>query len=74
MHVTGRQGLLTSHIAYDFVFVGQDEHHHDISLINEHGKLVTKKRIQESVEGWHQLLDMLAAAGDAPDAPIPATA
>lgn len=55
------------------VFCGIDwaERHHDIALVDEHGKLVAKKRIPESVEGWQQLLDMLAAAGDAPDAPIP---
>jgi transposase len=55
------------------VFCGIDwaERHHDIALVDEHGKLVAKRRIQESVEGWQQLLSMLAAAGDTPDAPIP---
>jgi hypothetical protein len=55
------------------VFCGIDwaERHHDIALVDEHGKLVAKRRIQESAEGWQQLLSMLAAAGDTPDAPIP---
>lgn len=55
------------------VFCGIDwaERHHDIALVDEHGRLVAKKRIQESVQGWQQLLDMLAAAGDGPDEPIP---
>src|SRR5438874_3522226 len=55
------------------VFCGIDwaERHHDIALVDEHGTLVAKKRIDESVEGWQQLLAMLAAAGDTPDAPIP---
>ena len=55
------------------VFCGIDwaERHHDIALVNEHGELLAKKRIHESVEGWQQLLDLLAAAGDSADEPIP---
>jgi hypothetical protein len=55
------------------VFCGIDwaERHHDIALVDEHGTLVAKKRIHETVEGWQELLDMLTAAGDTPDTPIP---
>jgi transposase len=55
------------------MFCGIDwsERHHDIALVNEHGELVAKKRIRETVEGWQQLLDMLAAAGDSAENPIP---
>ncbi len=55
------------------VFCGIDwpERHHDIALVDEHGTLVAKKRIQETPQGWQQLLDLLAAAGDNADDPIP---
>lgn len=55
------------------VYCGIDwaEHHHDIALVNEDGVLVAKKRIHETVDGFAQLLDMLAAAGDTAAEPIP---
>ncbi|MEU7906294.1 IS110 family transposase [Actinoplanes sp. NPDC049118] len=55
------------------VFCGIDwaEGHHDVALVDEAGQLVAKKRIKESVEGFTQLVEMLAAAGDSADAPIP---
>jgi hypothetical protein len=40
-------------------------------LVDEHGKLVAKKRIHETLEGWQQLLDLLTAAGDSAETPIP---
>ncbi|WP_064447232.1 IS110 family transposase [Micromonospora sp. NBRC 110037] len=55
------------------VFCGIDwaERHHDVALVDEHGELVAKRRIHETVEGWQQLLDMMAAAGDTAEDPIP---
>ena len=57
----------------DKVFCGIDwaERHHDVALVHEHGTLVAKKRIHETVEGWQQLLDLLTAAGDSAETPIP---
>ncbi|WP_229073885.1 IS110 family transposase [Actinoplanes sp. DH11] len=55
------------------VFCGIDwaEGHHDVALVDEAGRLVAKKRIKESVEGFTQLVEVLAAAGDSADDPIP---
>lgn len=55
------------------VYCGIDwaERHHDIALVDQDGKLVAKRRIGESVDGFAQLLDMLAAAGDTAAEPIP---
>jgi transposase len=55
------------------VYCGIDwaERHHDIALVDENGNLVAKKRIHETIDGFAQLLDMLAAAGDNADEPIP---
>ncbi|MGC4750585.1 IS110 family transposase [Micromonospora sp. DT201] len=55
------------------VFCGVDwsERHHDIALVDEHGQLVDKRRISDNLEGFTSLVDMLAAAGDSADAPIP---
>lgn len=55
------------------VYCGVDwaESHHDIALIDERGELVAKQRIGESVEGFHALVELLAAAGDDPTDPIP---
>src|SRR3954470_13805140 len=51
------------------VFCGVDwaEGHHDIALIDDEGKLVAKRRINESVEGVAEL----TAAGDSAEEPIP---
>ena len=55
------------------VYCGIDwaEGHHDIALVDDGGKLLGKRRIQESVEGFAELGVMLAAAGDSADEPIP---
>ena len=52
------------------VFCGIDwaEGHHDIALVDEEGRLVAKRRIQESVAGVAELIAMLAAAGDSAEA------
>ena len=55
------------------VYCGIDwaEGHHDIALVDEEGRLVAKRRIEESVAGLAELTAMLAAAGDSAEAPIP---
>jgi hypothetical protein len=47
------------------------EGHHDIALIDGEGRLVAKRRIEESLDGITELTAMLAAAGDCAEAPIP---
>src|SRR4051794_41854348 len=55
------------------VFCGVDwaEGHHDIALIDDEGKLVAKRRINESVEGVAELTARLTAAGESAEEPIP---
>jgi transposase len=55
------------------VFCGIDwaERHHDVALIDDAGQLVARRRIKESAEGLSELTEMLAAAGDQAEAPIP---
>jgi hypothetical protein len=55
------------------VFCGIDwaEKHHDIALVDADGKLVAKRRIKETVEGFAELTAMLAEAGDRAGDPIP---
>jgi Transposase len=44
------------------VYCGVDwaESHHDLALVDEHGGLVAKRRITESVEGFEAMLELLA--------------
>ncbi|MEU8310715.1 IS110 family transposase [Actinomadura sp. NPDC048955] len=55
------------------VFCGIDwaEAHHDIAFVDEAGELVAKRRIKDTAEGFGELLQMLAEAGDDPAEPIP---
>lgn len=55
------------------VFCGIDwaERHHDVALVDAEGKLVAKRRITESVDGFAELTAMLAEAGDSGESPIP---
>jgi transposase len=55
------------------VYCGIDwaEGHHDIALVDGDGKLVTKRRINESLAGVAELTAMLAAAGDSAADPVP---
>jgi hypothetical protein len=55
------------------VFCGIDwaEGHHDVALIDETGALVGKRRIQESPDGIAEFTELLAAAGDSAQEPIP---
>jgi transposase len=47
------------------------EGHHDIAVVNDEGKLIAKRRIEESLDGLAEFTAMLGAAGDSPEAPIP---
>src|SRR5918995_2461119 len=55
------------------IYCGIDwaEGHHDIALIDDEGKLVGKRRIDESLDGVAELTAMLAGAGDSAEEPIP---
>ena len=55
------------------IYCGVDwaEGHHDVALIDGEGKLVGKRRVDESLDGVAELVAMLAAAGDSSDEPIP---
>jgi hypothetical protein len=55
------------------VYCGIDwaEKHHDVALVDANGRLVAKRRIKESVEGFAELTAMLAEAGDTAQNPIP---
>lgn len=55
------------------VYCGIDwaEGHHDIALVDGEGKLVAKRRIDESPAGFAELTAMLAAAGDSAADPVP---
>ncbi|GAX58762.1 mini-circle putative transposase for IS117 [Streptomyces olivochromogenes] len=47
------------------------ENHHDVALVDGSGQLVAKRHIDDDAEGYRQLLNMLAEAGDSPKDPIP---
>jgi transposase len=55
------------------VFCGVDwaEGHHDVALVDGEGRLVAKRRIKETPEGFAELTAMLAEAGDCAEEPIP---
>ncbi|MBO2445014.1 IS110 family transposase [Actinomadura nitritigenes] len=47
------------------------ENHHDVVLVDQNGTLVAKRRIAETVDGFNELLTMLAEAGDGAGESIP---
>ncbi|MER5619143.1 IS110 family transposase [Streptomyces sp. NPDC002215] len=55
------------------VFCGIDwaEGHHDVAIIDNTGKLLAKCRIDDDLDGYQLLLDLLADHGDSSEAPIP---
>lgn len=55
------------------VFCGIDwaEQHHDLAVVDAEGRLVAKRRISDSAEGFAELLALLAEAGDSREDPIP---
>ena len=54
------------------IFCGIDwaERHHDVALVDTDGKLVAKRRIPDSADGFAELMRMLADAGDSREDPI----
>ncbi|MFG1761686.1 IS110 family RNA-guided transposase, partial [Micromonospora echinofusca] len=54
-------------------FCGIDwaERHHDIALVDAEGRLVTKRRIPDSADGFAELMRVLTEAGDSREDPIP---
>jgi hypothetical protein len=55
------------------VFCGLDwaEGHHDIALVDPDGKFVAKRRVTDNAQGFAELLELLAEAGDSAENPIP---
>ncbi|KAB2388672.1 IS110 family transposase [Actinomadura montaniterrae] len=55
------------------VYCGIDwaEGHHDITLVGQDGTLIAKLRIKDSSNGYAELLELLAEAGDSGEEPIP---
>lgn len=55
------------------VYCGIDwaEHHHDVALVDETGKVIAQRRITETISGYQELLEMFTAAGDGPGEMIP---
>jgi len=55
------------------LFCGIDwaESHHDVAIIDEGGQLVAKKRITDDPSGFAELIEMLTAAGDCAEDPVP---
>ncbi|MEW2386480.1 IS110 family transposase [Micromonospora sp. NPDC047707] len=55
------------------VFCGIDwsERHHDVALVDRDGQLVARRRISDDPAGFAVLLEMLGAAGDSVDEPVP---
>jgi len=55
------------------LFCGIDwaETHHHVAIIDSAGQLVAKKRIPDDPTGFAELIEMLTAAGDYAEAPIP---
>jgi Transposase len=47
------------------------EDHHDVAVVDADGRLVAKRRIGDDAAGFGQLLEVLAEAGDRPEAPVP---
>ena len=54
-------------------FCGIDwaEGHHDIALVDQDGQLVAKRRIKDNAQGFAELVELLAEAGDSAENPIP---
>lgn len=47
------------------------DRHHDVALVDDDGKLVARRRIDDSAAGFRQLLELLATFGATPESPIP---
>jgi hypothetical protein len=55
------------------LFCGIDwaEGHHDLAVIDAEGQLVAKKRITDDPAGFAELVEVLPAAGDSVEDPVP---
>jgi len=55
------------------LFCGIDwaEGHHDLAVIDAEGQLVAKKRITDDPAGFAELIEVLTAAGDSVEDPVP---
>jgi transposase len=55
------------------LFCGIDwaQAHHDVAIVDSDGRLVAKKRITDDPTGFAELVELLSAAGDSFDDPIP---
>ncbi len=55
------------------LFCGIDwaETHHDVAIVDDGGQLVAKKRITDDPAGFAELLEILTAAGDCAESPVP---
>ena len=55
------------------LFFGIDwaETHHDVAIVDDGDQLVAKKRILDDPVGFAQLVEMLTAAGDCAESPVP---
>lgn len=55
------------------LFCGIDwaEKHHDVAVVDEAGKVVSRLRVSNDAAGFTALLTQLAEAGDTPEDPIP---
>ena len=55
------------------LFCGIDwaETHHDVAIIDDSGRLAAKKRIPDDPNGFAQLVELLAEAGDCAEHAVP---
>ena len=67
--MTGDEG--TDETVKAYCGIDWAESHHDIAIIDAEGRLLAKQRIKDDLQGWRQLVELLAEHGDQPDAPIP---
>jgi transposase len=55
------------------LFCGIDwaKSHHDVAIVDDNGQLVAKKRITDDINGFAELIEILTAAGDCAEDPVP---
>jgi hypothetical protein len=54
-----------------FCGIDRAETHHDVAIIDDSGQLVAKRRITDDPSGFAELIEMLTAAGDCAEDPVP---
>ena len=45
--------------------------HHDVAVVNDDGRVVARRRVDNDAAGFAELLTLLAEAGDTAEHPIP---